>query len=137
MGVLYFGWIWRSRSGSWRCWPIEKVSRETPIIAGVRRDHEDHGGEDADVDAEDIGDAGAEAEVLDDPEHRIAGEGGSQLGRVAAAGVQGDRHRREGDRRQQRVEADHGEDDQPAPRGIVRSGSIASSDMFEIVSMPV
>ena len=31
-GVRYFGWTWRSRSGSWRCWPIEKVSRETPII---------------------------------------------------------------------------------------------------------
>ncbi len=30
-GVLNLGWTWRSSSGSWRCWPIENVSRETPI----------------------------------------------------------------------------------------------------------
>ena len=30
-GVRNFGWTCRSRSGSWRCCPIEKVSRETPI----------------------------------------------------------------------------------------------------------
>ena len=32
-GVLKTGWICRSASGSWRCCPIEKVSRETPISA--------------------------------------------------------------------------------------------------------
>ena len=30
-GVRYFGWSWRTASGSCRCWPIEYVSRETPI----------------------------------------------------------------------------------------------------------
>ena len=59
----------------------------------VRRDHEDHGGEDADVDAEGVGEAGAEAEVLDDAQDRIAGELRAELGRVAV-GALGDRHRR-------------------------------------------
>ena len=34
-GVLKRGWTWRSSSGSWRCWPIEKVSRESPISAAL------------------------------------------------------------------------------------------------------
>ena len=104
---------------------------------GVGGDHEDHRCEDADVDAKDVGDAGTEAEVLDDPEHRIAGERGAELGRVFAGRALGHRHRREGDHRQQRVEADHGGDVAGAPRGIDCAASSASSDMFEIVSMPV
>ena len=39
------------------------------MSAGVRRDEQDHRGEDPDVDAQHLGRAGAEAEVLDDPEH--------------------------------------------------------------------
>ena len=34
-GVLNRGWTWRRISGSWRCWPIEKVSRESPISAAL------------------------------------------------------------------------------------------------------
>ncbi len=48
-----------------------------------------------------------------------------------------DRHRRERDQRQERVEAENGDDGQPDPLGIVFEASFASSDMFEIVSIPV
>ena len=53
----------------------------------VGRDHEDHRGEDADVDAQDVGEPGAEAEVLDDPEDRVARVGRAELGGVAAGAV--------------------------------------------------
>ena len=42
--------------------------------AGVGRDQQDHRGEDADVVAQRFGEAGAEAEVLDDAEDRVVGE---------------------------------------------------------------
>ena len=48
-----------------------------------------------------------------------------------------DRHRRERDQRQERIEAEHGENGGPVPLGIVFEASFASSDMFEIVSIPV
>ena len=79
------GWIWRRSSGSWRCWPIEKVSRERPISAALVAISEDHRGEDPDVDLERVGEPGAEADVLDDPEHRVVGVGGPELGRELAA----------------------------------------------------
>jgi hypothetical protein len=49
-GVPYFGCSWRSRSGIWRCRPIEYTSREHADDARVRRDEEDRRGEQADVD---------------------------------------------------------------------------------------
>ncbi len=96
-----------------------------PDQAGVGGDQEDHRGEDADVNAKDVGEPGAEAEVLDDPEDRVVGEGRAELGRVVAGGVVGDRHRREGDHRDQQVEAEHREDDEAdaardRPRGVLR-----------------
>ena len=39
-GVWKRGWTCRRPSGSWRCWPIEKVSRDTPIrpaLVAIRR----------------------------------------------------------------------------------------------------
>ena len=78
--------------------------------AGVGRDQQDHRGEDADVEAQRVGQAGAEAEVLDDAEDRVVGELGAELGRVLAGGVLGDRHRRERDDRDQQVEAEHRDD---------------------------
>ncbi len=116
-GVLNRGWTWRRSSGSCRCWPIENVRRESPISAGVGGDQEDHRGEDPDVDRERIGEPRAEADVLDDAEHRVVGERGPELGRVVAVGLARHRHRRERDRRQQRVEADHGRDHHPGAAG--------------------
>ena len=34
-GVLNFGCTCRIASGSWRCWPIEYVSRETPMMPAL------------------------------------------------------------------------------------------------------
>ncbi len=78
----------------------------------VGRDQEDHRGQDADVVAEDFGRAAGEAEVLDDAEDRVVGVLRAERGVVAAADrVVDDRHRREGDDRDQQVEAEHRDDD--------------------------
>ena len=95
-----------------------------PDQPGVGRDQQDHRGEHADVVAQDVGEARAEPEVLDDPEHRVVGERGPELGRVVAGGVLGDRHRRERDDRQQQRRAPSTASDRepdPArdrPRGV-------------------
>ncbi len=84
-----------------------------PDQRGVGGDQQDHGGEDPDVDPEHLRQPDAEADVLDDPEHRVVGEGRAELGRELAVRPLGHRHRRQRDDRQQRVEADHREHDQP------------------------
>ena len=81
---------------------------------GVGGDQQDHGGEDADVVAQDVGEPAAQAQVLHDAENGVAGELGPEVRRVVAADVM-DRHRGEGDQRQQRVEAEYGGDRQPDP----------------------
>ena len=109
-----------------------------PDQAGVGGDQQDHGGEDADVDAQCFGRAGAEAEVLDDAEDRVAREFGAERGRVLAGGVLDDRHRREGDDSGSAGRAPStAMTVRPTLRGIVRAASFASSAMLEIVSIPV
>ena len=81
-----------------------------PDQRSVGRDQQDHRSQDPDVDPERVGQPGIEADVLDDPEHRVVGVGGPELGRVVAGGVLGHRHRRERDGGQERVQAEHGQD---------------------------
>ena len=110
--------------------------------AGVRRDHEDRRREQADVQL-----AGAlersQVHVLDDPEHRVAGVAAllladSEQRLVAAVGLL--RHRQ---RAAARRPAAARRSRRPRcttrliARGIVVASSLASSAMFEIVSMPV
>ena len=58
-----------------------------PDQPGVGRDDEDHRRQHADVVAQDVREAPAEPEVLDDPEHGVVGELGAEDGGVVAGGV--------------------------------------------------
>ena len=108
--MRYFGWTWRRLLRQLAVLAHRVGEAGDADQAGVGRDQQDHRREDADVVAEDFGRHVGEAEVLDDAEDRVVGEGGAELGREVAGGVLGDRHRREGDDRDQQVEAEDGGD---------------------------
>ena len=77
--------------------------------SSVGGDQQDHRRQDPDVDPHRLGEARAEPQVLDDPQHRVVGERRPELGRELTGGVLGHRHRGEGDHRQQHVEPQHRE----------------------------
>ena len=89
--------------------------------AGVRGDEEDRRGEDADVDLRDRQHGAVQAEVLDEPEHRVVLEAVrrrlAELGHVVRALVH-DRHRGERDPRQREVDREDGDRD---PRDRARN----------------
>ena len=70
-GVWNLGWICAQALGQLAVLAHREGEPRDADQPGVGGDQQDHRGEDADVDAQDVGEPGAEAEVLDDPEHRV------------------------------------------------------------------
>ena len=97
-GVLNVGWTCAQDLGQLAVLAHREREPREADQRGVGGDQQDHRGEHADVDAEDVREPAREPEVLDDPEHRVVGEGGAELGREVPGRVLGDRHRRERDR---------------------------------------
>ena len=83
-GVRKRGWTGARRSGQLPVLAHRVGEPRDPDQPRVGRDQQDHRGEHPDVVAEHVGEARAEPEVLDDPEHRVVGEGRAERGRELA-----------------------------------------------------